>query len=240
MLVKNQIIVLSKLKYSENDLIIKAYTKQRGTVSYMLRGVLKSKKNNSKSIYYQLLSQLDIEENFNPKRELQYIKEVKFTFIYKSLHHQILKSTIVMFLSEVLSYALKEEEQNEDLFQFITSSLQFLDHLDHSFSNFHLLFLVQLSQYLGIKPHQSNKNAHIFNLQTGDFENYISNKYSASEYNSKLLIYFFNSDYEQIGQLKISSIQRQDFLNMLLTYFELHLEGFRKPKSLNILNTVFS
>ena len=238
MLVKNKIIVLSKLKYADHDLIIKAYTKERGTVSYMLRGVLKSKKNNSKNIYYQLLSQLEIEENFKPKNELQYIKEVKFSFIYKSLHYHVLKSAMVMFISEVLASALKEEEKNEDLFQFIESSLQYLDHLEESFSNFHLLFLVHLSQYLGVKPDQTKKDS-FFNLKTGAFENYISNKYSGSEYNSKLLIFLLNSNYEEVSNLKINAKQRQDFLNMFLTYFELHLEGFKRPKSLDILNAVF-
>lgn len=111
MLVKNKIIVLSRHKYSDYDLIVKAYTKERGTMSYILRGVLKSKRNNSKNIYFQLLSQLDIEENYKPNNELQYIKEVKFSFIYKSLHHNILKSAMMMFLSEVLASALREEKK---------------------------------------------------------------------------------------------------------------------------------
>ena len=125
------------------------------------------------------------------------------------------------------------------MFEYLESSLQYLDHLDHCYANFHLLFLVQLSQYIGIKPHQSNRNLH-FNIQTGAFENFISNQYSVSEFNSKLLIFLLNTDYETIEQLKINANQRQEFLNMFLTYFELHLDGFKKSKSLQVLNTVFS
>lgn len=97
---------------------------------------------------------------------------------------------------------------------------------------------MQLSQYLGIKPNLSGKNS-VFNLKTGAFENHISSKYSASKKNTELLIHLLNSNYEKVKELKINASQRHDFLSMFLTYFELHLEGFKKPKSLEILNTVF-
>ena len=139
MLSKNNSIVLSKLKYRDHDLIVKCYTEERGVVSYMLRGVLKSKKGLSKTVYFQALSQLQIEENYKPNQSLHFIKETKFNYIYKSLHTNIYKSSIVLFLSEILSNVLKEEEKNADLFHFITASLQYLDNEDQ-FSNFHLLF----------------------------------------------------------------------------------------------------
>lgn len=142
MLTKNQGIVLSKLKYRDNDLIVKCYTKERGVVTYILRGVLKSKKGSSKTVYYQALSQLYFEENFKANRSLQGIKEVKFSFIYHTVHSNIYKSSIALFLSEVLSNTLKEEEKNEALFNYLEIALQYLDSADQ-FSNFHLLFLLK-------------------------------------------------------------------------------------------------
>ena len=115
MLVKTNAIVLSKIKYRDNDLIVKCYTKNRGVVSYLLRGVLKNGKQSSKVAYYQLLSQLQIDENYKPNQSLQFISEVKLNIVYHSLHTNVLKSAITMFLSEVLSSALKEEEPNESL-----------------------------------------------------------------------------------------------------------------------------
>ena len=238
MLSKNNSIVLSKLKYRDYDLIVKCYTEQRGVVSYMLRGVLKSKKGLSKTVYYQVLSQLQIEENYKPNQSLQYIKEVKFNYIYKSLHTNIYKSSIVLFLSEILSNVLKEEEKNEDLFHFITASLQYLDNEDQ-FSNFHLLFLLKLTRYLGFLPENLQNNYDFFNLESGVFEARNHGVYSVSGENLTLLKQLLGTSFDALKAVKITANQRQDFLHMLLHYFELHLGSFKKPKSLQVLNEVF-
>lgn len=238
MLSKNNSIVLSKLKYRDHDLIVKCYTEQRGVVSYMLRGVLKSKKGLSKTVYFQALSQLQIEENYKPNQSLHFISETKFNYIYKSLHTNIYKGAIVLFLSEILSNVLKEEEKNEDLFQFITAALQYLDNEDH-FSNFHLLFLLKLTRYLGFQPENLKNNDAYFNLESGVFEASNHGIYSISGENLTLLKRLLGTNFDDLNTIKINAKQRQEFLNMLLYYFELHLGSFKKPKSLQVLNDVF-
>ena len=124
MLITTNAIVLSKLKYKDNDLIIKCYTQEMGIVSFLLRGVLKSKRGTSKIAYFQLLSQLQIVLTHKNNRSLQSIKETKLNHIYSSLHSNVLKGAIVMFLSEVLSNTLKEEEQNETLYSYLECKLE--------------------------------------------------------------------------------------------------------------------
>jgi len=238
MLTKNNSIVLSKLKYRDNDLIVKCYTQQRGLVSYLLRSVLKSKKSQAKTVYFQELSQLQIEENYKPNQSLQFIKEVKPYYIYKSLHTNIYKSAIVLFLSEILTNVLKEEEKNEALFNYLKTALQYLDEED-KFSNFHLLFLLKLTRYLGFQPENLNSDRPFFNLQSGVFELSDNSVYSVSGHNLTLLKQLLGINFDALNSIKINGKQRQDFLNMLLYYFELHLGGFKKPKSLQVLNEVF-
>ncbi|NNK40842.1 MAG: DNA repair protein RecO, partial [Winogradskyella sp.] len=170
MLSKNKCIVLSKLKYRDNDLIIRCYSLQRGTISYLVRGAAKSKKSASKMIYFQLLSQIETEDNYKPNKSLQYFKEVKLSYLYKSLHTNVFKSAIAIFLAEILNSILIEEESNEELFVFIETALQYLDTTDH-YSNFHLLFLIKLTRFLGIQPQQLSTAPSHFDLQTGTFEN---------------------------------------------------------------------
>lgn len=238
MLSKNNSIVLSKIKYRDYDLIVKCYTQQRGIVSYILRGVLKSKKGQTKTVYFQPLSQLQIEESYKPNQSLHSIREVKLNYVYKSLHSNIYKSSIVLFLSEILSNVLKEEEKNEDLFNYIETALQYLDSEDQ-FSNFHLLFLLKLTRYLGFQPENSESDFPFFNLETGVFENANSGIYSISGENLTLLKRLLGINFDALNTIKINGKQRQEFLNMLLYYFELHLGGFKKPKSLQVLNEVF-
>ena len=238
MLSKNNSIVLSKLKYREYDLIVKCYTEQRGVVSYLLKGVLKSKKGLSKTVYYQALSQLQIEESYKPNQTLHFIKEVKFNYIYKTLHTNIYKSSIVLFLAEILSNVLKEEEKNEGLFEFIITALQYLDNEDQ-FSNFHILFLLKLTRYLGFQPENLDNDYLYFNLESGIFEANNNGIYSISGANLTLLKQLLGTNFEALKTIKINATQRQEFLNMLLYYFELHLGSFKKPKSLQVLNEVF-
>lgn len=239
MLTKNNSIVLSKLKYKDYDLIVKCYTQERGVVSYILRGVLKSKKSNTKTVYFQALSQLQIEENYKPNQSLHSIREVKLNYIYKSLHSNIFKSAIVLFLSEVLSSVLKEEEKNKDLFHFIETALQYLDNEDQ-FSNFHILFLLKLTRYLGFQPENLNMDYPYFNLETGIFESSNNGIYSVAGENLTLLKRLLGINFDDLNTFRISAKQRREFLNMLLYYFELHLGGFKKPKSLQVLNEVFN
>ncbi|MEZ4801761.1 MAG: DNA repair protein RecO [Gelidibacter sp.] len=239
MLVKTNAIVLSKLKYRDNDLIVKCYTNQRGVVSYLLRGVLKGSKGNAKTAYFQPLSQLQIEENYKPSQSLQFIKDVRLHVVYKSLHTNILKSAIAMFLSEVLSSVLKEEEQNAHLYDYLETSFAWLDHEDN-FANFHLLFLLNLTKYLGFYPDLSTVSNPYFNLNTGAFELKPQNLYTISDENLKVLKQFLGINFDALNDIKLNSKQRQSFLTMLLLYFELHLGDFRKPKSLTVFNQVFN
>lgn len=239
MLVKTNAIVLSKLKYRDNDLIVKCYTKQRGIVSYLIRAVLKSSKGSSKSVYFQPLSLLIIEENFKANHSLQNIKEVKLDCLYKTLHTNILKSAIVMFLSEVLSSVLKEEEQNEPLYDYIENALQLLDH-EVEFANFHLLFLLNLTKYLGFYPDNKNLDRAYFNLSNGLFESKKVDLYTISGENLTILKQLLGINFDALNTIKLNSKQRQSFLNMVLLYFELHLGDFKKPKSLQIFNQVFN
>ncbi|MCF7559723.1 DNA repair protein RecO [Sabulilitoribacter multivorans] len=239
MLVSTNAIVLSKLKYKDNDLIVKCYTEQLGVLSFLLRGILKSKKGNSKTAYFQLLSQLQLELIYNSNKSLQTIKEAKLNGIYASLHSHVLKSSIVMFLSEVLSNTLKEEEKNEALYSYLEHSLLWLDSQDQ-YSNFHLLFLLKLTKYLGFYPDETEMEHEFFSLSEGKFEAKQSSKYSISGENLILLKTLLGTTFDALNSVKINSKQRQSFLNMMLLYFQLHLGTFKIPKSLQIFNQVFN
>lgn len=236
---KTKAIVLSKIRFKDNDLIVKCYTSNHGIVSYLLKGVLKSKKSNKKIAYFQPLSLLDLETDHKDNRSLQYIKDLKTSFLYSSLHTNIVKSAIAMFLAEILSQALKEEEQNLPLFNYLETSFKWLD-TNSQISNAHLLFLLELTKYLGFYPDDSEIDADFFNLLEGQFQHINNSKYCISGENLTLLKQMLGTNFDALNEIKMSSKQRQQFLKMLLQYFDLHLTNFNQPKSLQILNDVFN
>ena len=238
MIVTTDAIVISKLKYRDNDLIVRFYTKQLGIVSFLLYGVLKSKKGKTKVAYFQLLSQLQLTFDYKQNKGLQSLKEVRVAQVYTTLHTQVLKSSIVMFLAEVLGAVLREEEPNPALYAYLEHTLMWLDAHD-KFANFHVLFLLKLTKYLGFYPEMTSMQDPYFNLMEGHFEDQETGKYSISGEQVQVLKTLLQSSFEDLPEVKINVKQRQAFLNLLLLYFELHLGSFKTPKSLDILNQVF-
>ena len=238
MLIATEAIVLSKLKYKDRDLIVKCYTKEKGTVSYLLKNIL-SKKSRISSAYFQQLSLLELQTNFKENRSLHYISDVKILIPYQTLHTNLVKSTVVMFLSEILSSLLQEEEPHKNLFTFIKTAFLVLDK-ETTFSNFHIMFLLQLTKYLGFYPDTENSHYSYFNLLEGKFQDSDTNEYCIKNESLTLFKKILGIKFDAYNKLNLSNNQRQSLLNMILLYFQLHLDGFKKPKSLGVLNQVFN
>lgn len=239
MLVTTKGIVISKLRYQDNDLIVRCYTKHFGIQSYLLRGVLKSRKGKLKTAYFQELSQLQLTVNYNEKRSLQSIREVRSDYLYKSIYENVTKSAIVLFLAEILANILREEESNDSLYSYLETTLLWLDEND-SISNFHLLFLLKLTKFLGFYPETYTKNEKYFNLQEGAFSNERISQYCISGEKLELLITLLGTNFDELNAVHFNSYQRQDFIKFMLMYYDLHLGTLKQPKSLQILNQVFS
>ena len=238
-IVSTKAIVLSSLKYSDTSLIVKCYTQEEGLKSYLIKGILKAKKGGLKVAYFQPLTSLKIVANHNNKGTLNSIKEVQVSNPYKTIYKDIVKQSVVLFLSEILTYAIKEEEKNESLFEYIETSLIWLDVHD-KIANFHLLFLLNLTRFLGFYPDLSEKEKLGFNLIEGNFTEVSSQKniiYGNQFYQFKKLL---GINFDGIEKVSFSKQERQTVLKIIIRYFELHLDGFKNPKSLQILEAVFS
>ena len=238
-LITTKAIVISALKYSDTSLIVKCFTLEEGIRSYMIRGVLKSRKGKLKAAYFQPLTQLIIEAKHTSRSSLNSINEAQVINPYENIYTSIVKQSIVIFLSEVLSSIIKEEEKNEILYEYIETALIWLDTHDN-IANFHLLFLLNLSRFLGFYPDVSEFNKTAFNLLEGRF---IKAEYEKLSIKGNELILFkklLGINFDAINTISYNKNERQVILRIIIRYFELHLEGFRKPKSLDILETVFS
>ena len=239
MLVTTKAIVLSKLRYKDHDLIVKCYTEKFGIKSYLVKNAVMHKRGKFKPAYFQLLSVLDIQADHKPNRSLQYLKDIKLQCNYRSLHTNVTKSAIVMFLSDVLSTILKEEEENKLLYHFLETSLVWFDETATD-SSFHLKFLIELTKYLGIYPQVSIKELNFFNLEEGKFQSHKTNIYCVTGGNIKVLKQLLGTKFDADIKLEINTDQRREFLDIILLYFKLHLDSFKMPKSVIVLNQVFN
>ncbi|MFT7073583.1 DNA repair protein RecO [Patiriisocius sp. Uisw_017] len=239
MITTTRAIVFSSIKYGEADLIATCFTLTDGLKTYLLRGILKSKKGKLKTSYFQPLMQLEIVANHKNKGTLESIREAKVSYPYDSLHTQILKSSIVLFLAEILKNTIQEEESNEHLFQFLESSFQWLD-TNETEPNFHILFLLKLTQFLGCYPDPSNAHFQYFNKAEGVFQESDPIDYCETGAHVKNFKRFFGINFDSLNDLKLTKSERSRVLNLVLDYYHLHLQGFKKPKSLLVLNQLFN
>ena len=237
MQIKTKAIVISSLKYQEKSLIVKCLTHSDGLKSYFVPNAFSTKKGNQKIAYFQPLSILEIEASHKNKGSLEHFKEIKLAHAYKNIPNDIIKSTIVLFLSEILHYSIHEEEKNESLFDFLESALLWLDAHDET-TNFHLILMLEMTKFFGFYPDNSESEFNFFDCKEGNFTAFQGTN-CLSEHETflfkKLIDLKFDSD-----QKVFAGVERQVLLKILLDYYLMHLDGFKKPKSLDVLKEVFS
>ncbi|RNC92437.1 MAG: DNA repair protein RecO [Allomuricauda sp.] len=239
MQVHTKAIVLSSIKYGDTSLIVKAFTEVDGVKSYLLKGILSTKKGKLKPALFQPLTQLELVANHKNKGTLETIREAKVIHPYKSLHNDIVKNSMVLFLAEMLTHSIREEQEDKSLYNYLEYSFIWLDANDNS-SNFHLLFLLNLTKYLGFYPDDSNTKGDYFDLQEGCFRTVPNLNPMVEKGEVQLLKHLLGINFDALIGIKTTKTNRQELLKKVILYFQLHLHGFRKPRSLAVLNAVFN
>jgi DNA repair protein RecO (recombination protein O) len=237
MLVKTKAIVISSLKYQEKSLIVKCFTESDGLKSYFVHNAFSTRSAARKIAYFQPLSILEIEAVHKNKGTLETFKEIRLATPYTSIATNIIKSTIAIFLSEVMHHSIREEEKNESLFAYLETALLWFDHHDEV-TNFHLILLLGATKFLGFYPAKPEAGARFFEMVEGTFSPWQALSCLNEEETQllkRLLLLKFDSD-----QKVFSGNERQQLLKILLDYYAFHLDGFRRPKSLDILHEVFA
>lgn len=238
MLVSTKAIVISALKYSEADLIVKCFTQKSGLKTYILRGILKSRKGKFKVSMFQPLTQLEIVARHMEKGTMEYLQDARIIHHYSSLHTNVIKSTLVLFLSEILKSSVQEEEQNEQLYHYLENTFTWLD-MNAKISNFHLLFMLNLTRYLGFFPNEVQGDKPYFNMLDGVFQEVTTNPYCIDGANMELLKRLIGTKFDELEEIQLTRSARSSFLNMMISYYQLHIDSFNKPKSLGVLNEIF-
>lgn len=237
MQIKTKAIVISSLKFQEKSLIVKCFTQTNGIKSYFVNNAFTGKNNKQKVAFFQPLMQLEIEATHKNKGTLERFKEIKIATTYQTISYNIYKTTIVLFLSEFLHHAIKEEEPNEPLFEYLETALIWLDNHEE-ISDFHLILLIQVTKYLGFNPETPTSENNYFDLLEGIFNSTPSATCLNEEETNllkKLLLLKLDNNVNSF-----SSAQRHVLLKIIIEYYILNVEGFKKPKSLDVFKEVFS
>lgn len=237
---KTRAIMLHSIKYSESQLIVDFLTESMGRLSFLVR-LPKSSNGKMKRQYFQPLMLLDIEFDYRPSRKLQRLINIGVAYPFGSIPLSPVKISLSLFLAEFLLYATRCEQKNASLFGFIYQSLVWLDQASGNISNFHLLFLVRLTYFLGLEPNLAEwTGKEYFDLMDGCFVSLVpSHSHYLSIADSFHLVQIFRLRYNTMHLYPMSRQERNHCVEVIIEYYQLHIPGFPDMKSLPVLKTLF-
>lgn len=229
MLHRTRGIVLSYIKYKETSIIVRIFTEAFGMQSYIVNSV-RSAKSRGKMALYQPLSLLDLVVYHKSSKDLQRISEAKFSYAYSSIPFNPLKTGVSIFLTEILTKILREESENEGLYDFVHQAMVIFDHLETNISNFHLQFLMKCSGYLGFEPQSAE----------GFIEELAENGVHFTTLETERVIISALMNKPLGDEITLSSQLRRDVLSHIIKFYQIHVSGLNEIKSLEVLKEVLS
>jgi len=241
MIEKTRGIILNQIKYTDSGIIARLYTRKFGRQSFLIRG-MRNRKAGKHNILFQPMYILDLEISYKESREMNVLKEFSVSYSPYEIYSDIKKSSVAIFLGEVLTSVLREESSHEEMYDYIEKSIIFFDRCREDYANFHIAFLAGLSSFLGFEPGiRENENDSFFDMSNGIFVPLppVHGNYANPDV-SGILAQVFLASYESISKITLNGAMRNEVLDTLLRYYSLHLSGLKKINSLEVLKEVFS
>lgn len=237
---KTKGVVLRVTKYGETSLIILVYTEQFGIQSYLVQGVRSSSiKTGYQSNYFQPGAILDLIVYHHEHKSLQRIKEYKWAYLYDSLLLDVVKNSILLYIIELITKSIKQPETNADLFAFIEDALLWLDKSQAEWAaSFPIYFALHFSSFLGFQINQdANTQNNILDLTEGKFVSEIPTNSQSQQGDMvamlKDLMRVMHPN--ELTEIPLNRFIRQEMLDLLEKYYNIHLPEFGRMKTLPIL-----
>jgi DNA repair protein RecO (recombination protein O) len=221
MLHKTRGIVFRFTKYGDTSIIVNIFTEMFGLQSFIVNSVRTASAKGNKIALYQPLTLLDLVVYHRENANINRIKEVKCIHPYHTLPVDVRKSTIAMFIAEVVNKSVKEQSHTGDIFDFLFNSLMALDMVEEGVENFHLVFLLQLSRYLGFGAYKAME---------------VVGGRGASPETEMLIDQLLASNFTNMPRL--TRLQRSTTLDLLVKFYADHIDSFGDMKSVPVLSEV--
>jgi DNA repair protein RecO (recombination protein O) len=241
MLQKINGIVIHIIKYNDSFNIADIFTREKGRASFLVR-IPKSRKAGVRNNLFQPLSMIELEADFRDNKHIFRVKNAKLYMPFISIPYDPYKVAIALFISEFLNRALREEIHDQLLYSYIENSIKWFDECRTNFANFHLVFLLRMSRFLGLYPNMEDyEDGSYFDMVNSCFTpgQPISGAFIGPEDASHIRM-LFRMNYETMHLFAMNREQRNRCLNIINDYYRLHIPDFPVLKSMDVLKEVFS
>ncbi len=241
MLTKTKAIVLRSVKFGDHRLIVDLLTEAEGRVSVAVN-IPKTQKGKLKKQYFLPLSLLDVEMDFRPNVRLQRLREAGIAHPFVSIPSNPHKLSISLFLAEFIYHCTRGEQQNAHLFAYIANSVRWLDGCVSAFANFHLVFMIRLSRFIGFFPNIAHYHeGDFFDLRAASFS-------STAPLHADFLTpadagkigTLMRMNYESMRLFRMNHTDRNRIVDVLVEYYRLHVPGFPELRSLQVMKDLWA
>ena len=234
-------IVLHTIRYDDSRLIVNIYTEGAGTVPFLV-WQSGSRKGGAKAGVWQSLSLVEVEWEHRPKNSLQKPRELSLWQPWRNLPFHPMKTSISLFLGEFLCRALQHEQENPLLFDYIVNALSWFDESETGYVNFHLVFLLHLTRFLGFLPNVEDwHDGCFFDLQAATFVSVPPvHSYFLEPNEAALVPKFLRMDLRSMRPVGLNGAIRRRALDLITLFYRLHIPEFPELRSLDVLSEVFS
>ena len=238
MLHKTRGIVLKATNYSESSVVAQVFTEKFGLQSYMVNGARKPKAKIGTTLL-QPLHLLDMVVYHRPNASLQRISEARQKPAFQTIPYDIGKSSVALFLNEVLYKCLRQQSADEPLFSYVFNAVSWLDNTEKMPPSFHLLFLLKLSRYLGFHPAQPKPGQRYFDLKDGVFCSHLpAHPLVLEQPYTALFADLLAASFDRLETLRLSLADRRFLLGRILAFYQFHVDNLGEIKSHDVLEAV--
>ena len=241
MIVNTRGIVLRTVKYSETSLICDILTEKMGLQTYIISGVRKKKAKIGASLL-QVMSILDIVAFHKNNREINRTSEIKSAYVYREMPYDVVKGAVGLFMAELIQKTIKEREENQPLFQFLYHSFTLLDAHQDNISNYHIGFMVQLTQYLGfmIDDNYVAESRRFFDVRAGMYKKErVANLDGLNENLSQALFAFCQLPLEETHLVQLNREDRRTLLHRMIRFYQYRIDNFKELNAFKVLQEIF-
>ncbi|MGN0221043.1 MAG: DNA repair protein RecO [Prevotella sp.] len=240
MIIQTEALVLRVIKHADNRMIVEMFTRSQGRVSFAVPRST-SPKARLKRQYFIPLTLLSVVYNQRPGTSLQHLQDAAPLHPYISIPTHPGKLGIALFVSEFLTHALKGEEGDEMLFDYIADSLMWLDHCTEAFANFHIVFMLKLTQFLGFCPNLTDYTPGCcFDLRSACFcaSAPIHQQFLRPE-EAVVILSLMRLSYATMHLFRMSRVERQRLIEVIEQFYRLHLPSFPELRSPDVLGDLY-
>ena len=226
-------IVLSSVRYGESSRIVNVLTRDEGKAGFMLR---QNGKHKSGSGMLLPLSGVEFIASGGRKGGMRAMKDLSLRHTPASFGSDPVRRSEAFFIAELLCHTLPDGIGDELLYEYVENSILTLEQGIDGIANFHLYFMMHLTDYIGIAPSVERDEHTHFDLLSGEWTDgfgNMSNSISGEE--AELWYDLENVALDELNSLNLNRNSRQQLIDLMQRYYSLHHPGFTLLKSQDIL-----